>query len=636
MLQSLRKSAGGWLAKILLFFLVLSFAVWGINDIFTGYRGDTVIAVGDTEISGERLQLEVQQEVQFVSRQIGRPLTLQETRALGIDQQVIGRLVTEAVLDEAANRYGLGVSEEAIRQSIFDDPSFRIGNVFDRGTFAQYLQFTRQTEEQFVAERHDFLTRQIVGESIGGGGHVPDAITAGLADYETARRSASYFIIGPDAVEAVETPDTATLEAWYETQGGLFRAPEYREIGLIVLTRDVLIPEIEITEDDARAQYEAFIDRYSAPERRMVRQIIFSSLEEAEAARAAIEDGARFGDIATEQGLTDADTDLGTVTRDELLDPIVAEAAFALDLGEVSQPVEGQFGIVLVSVPQILAGGQVSFEQVEAQVRRELAESRAEDLVLALHDTIEDARAAGATLQEAARDHSLEYRVVSAVDAQGLTPGATEALPFDGAERVLLDLFESDVGLENDPVQLPDRQFAWYEVLNISAERDRSLDEVREEAIARYMTEDLGRRLDERARTEVDALAAGKPLAEVAADAGAQIRDSGPLTRDTESDALSPATIAALFSSAAGTPGWAPASDPDQRIVYVAQDLTPVDGAAADAQAEIQAGLEAEMANDLLALFVSGLQTDYEVVVNEDLLAQALGLAPRTGQHDGM
>jgi peptidyl-prolyl cis-trans isomerase D len=64
MLNALRKQAGSWVVKALLLILVLSFAIWGVGDIFYGNpQQATVAEVGDAEITANELN----------SRQIGCP-----------------------------------------------------------------------------------------------------------------------------------------------------------------------------------------------------------------------------------------------------------------------------------------------------------------------------------------------------------------------------------------------------------------------------------------------------------------------------------------------------------------------------------------------------------------------------------
>jgi methionyl-tRNA synthetase len=55
MLDALRRSVGSWVVKAFIGVIMLSFAVWGVSDVFRGYRGAEVARVGDTDFSEARL-----------------------------------------------------------------------------------------------------------------------------------------------------------------------------------------------------------------------------------------------------------------------------------------------------------------------------------------------------------------------------------------------------------------------------------------------------------------------------------------------------------------------------------------------------------------------------------------------------
>ena len=84
-LDTLRKGAAQTLGLILVGLLVVSFAVWGIADIFTGYGRQTLISVGDTNISPQDYARAQQEVLRSMSQQAGRSLSLQEARAAGLD-----------------------------------------------------------------------------------------------------------------------------------------------------------------------------------------------------------------------------------------------------------------------------------------------------------------------------------------------------------------------------------------------------------------------------------------------------------------------------------------------------------------------------------------------------------------------
>lgn len=85
-------------------------------------------------------------------------------------------------------------------------------------------------------------------------------------------------------------------------------------------------------------------------DRRQLRQLIFPTLSEAMKARERILAGASFDDIAMERGLKKSDIEIGLVKRSEIIDPKVADAAFALKPGHISQPIKGSFGVSLIMV----------------------------------------------------------------------------------------------------------------------------------------------------------------------------------------------------------------------------------------------------------------------------------------------
>ncbi|MGD8879654.1 MAG: SurA N-terminal domain-containing protein, partial [Methyloceanibacter sp.] len=122
-LDTLRKGAARTFGLILVALLVVSFAVWGIADIFTGYGRQTLIEVGDTEISPEDYQRVQQEVLRAMSQDAGRALSLQEARAAGLDQRVLERLVGGAAVDTHAKQLGLSISDETLLAQIMDDPS---------------------------------------------------------------------------------------------------------------------------------------------------------------------------------------------------------------------------------------------------------------------------------------------------------------------------------------------------------------------------------------------------------------------------------------------------------------------------------------------------------------------------------
>ena len=126
---------------------------------------------------------------------------------------------------------------------------------------------------------------------------------------------------------------------------------------------------MEISDADMKAYYDEHRSRYVTPERRHVDQIVFPNAQEAEAAEAKLKGGLSFAALAAERGLKDQDIDLGMLPKTEIIDPAVADAAFSLKEGEISQPVKGRFGTVIVTVLKIEPEVEKTLAEVTPQIR---------------------------------------------------------------------------------------------------------------------------------------------------------------------------------------------------------------------------------------------------------------------------
>ena len=137
----------------------------------------------------------------------------------------------------------------------------------------------------------------------------------------------------PQAGE-IPTPTPEVLAKYFEERKALFRAPEYRKITVLALAPAELAKPDAISDANAKAYYEQRKASYGKPEKRELRQIAFPNEEDAAAARERISKGATFDDIAKDRGMKASDTELGTVTKADIIDPAVADAAFALKPGK--------------------------------------------------------------------------------------------------------------------------------------------------------------------------------------------------------------------------------------------------------------------------------------------------------------
>src|SRR5262249_32748510 len=163
---------------------------------------------------------------------------------------------------------------------------------------------------------------------------------------------------------------------YFEERKARFRAPELRKIILLAITPSDLAKPDSVSDADAKAYYDQRKDTYGKPEKREVRQIAFPNEEEAAAASERIAKRATFEDMDKDRGMNISDTEPGTVAKSEIIDPAMADAAFALKPGETSAPVKGRFGTALLQVGKIEPGEEKTYEELAGQIKKEIAAGR--------------------------------------------------------------------------------------------------------------------------------------------------------------------------------------------------------------------------------------------------------------------
>ncbi len=635
MLRGIHKASSTWLGKGLMAavmgFLVISFAIWGIGDIFRGFGRNAALTIGDVRISAEQFREYYNDQLRKLSRQLGRTLSPDQIRALGFDRQLIAQLVAETTLDQQAKALRLGIGTGEISQRITSDPGFRgLTGQFDRARFEETIRDLGFTEARFVEEQRRRMLRRQLALSISGDIKAPAAAIAAVNQYQNEQRSIDYIALGPAQAGDVAAPPADVLEKYFDEHKVLFRAPEYRKLTVLSLSPADLAKPDEVKEADAKAYYEQHKAQYGTPEKREIRQINYPNAEEAKAARDKLGKGATFDDLVKDRGLKPSDTDLGMMTKTAIIDPAIADAAFALKSGEISEPIVGQFGTVLLTVGKIEPGAQKAYEDVASQIKRELAESHARTQVGDLRDKVEDERAAGATLVEAGKKFGVTTRVIEAVDRAGNGPDGKPVADLPKQPNVVAAAFNTDVGVDNDAMQLPNGGYLYYDVTGITPSHERPLAEVKDQVAKRWRDEEIGKRLAARSAELLDKLKAGAALAELAASAGVKVGSATGLQRGKPADKLPANVVTAAFQTPKDAAASAEGDDQTQRYVFRVTGMTdpPFDAASPQGKA-LAASLQNSYGDDVTAEYLARLESQFGVDVDQTAINQVLGVTAR-------
>jgi peptidyl-prolyl cis-trans isomerase D len=625
-LETLRKGAGRAFGMILMGMLVISFAIWGIADIFRGYGGQTLIEVGDTEITPQEYSRAQRDVLRAMSSDAGRGLSLQEARDAGLENRVLERLIGGAAVDAHAKSLRLGISDEALLQGIMKDPAFQdsTGN-FNPLALQQALRNMDLSEQGYLAsERERNLRRQLLS-TVGKSPAASQVFLNALNDYNNETRSLRYVVVPATAAGAVPEPTDEDLKRFYDNHQAKFTQPEFRKIGVLAVTPETVKDKVQITDDDLKTAFDKEKDKLGTPERRRVQQIAFPDKAAADAAYQRIQSGTGFVDLAKEQGVSEINLDLGMLKRSDMADSAIGNAAFKLEKDKVSQPVTGALGkTMLLRVTAIQPGKMVTFEEAKPQVEEKILKGRAQSTILDLHDRIEDERGGGAQLSEVADKFKLGYQVFDQVDHQGKTPDGT-VVDLPQKTDLMNAVFATEVGVENDPLDAKDEGLIWYEVLGITPQQIKPFDQVKDEAKKDWSLEEQRTRLAKYTDDLVKRLTAGKSLDDLAKDLNMQVTPTESLKRDGLTINVLPVAVTQAFALPQGGYGSAPSGVDEGRIVFQVDKITPAPALEGPSLEALKHQIKNFIGEDIVGEYFSALEARYGVTINRQTLAKLAG-----------
>ncbi|GGD33564.1 peptidyl-prolyl cis-trans isomerase [Sinisalibacter lacisalsi] len=566
--------------------------------------------VGDTEISGDRYFRELNAQLNAFQAQIGERLSFAEAQSIGLDQAALETVINQVALENETARLGVSVGDEELAARIRDIDAFHgMSGGFDRETYNFVLQQSGLTAREFEQTLRSEVARTVLQGAVTNGIAVPPVYAEVLYGWAREARDFTWARLGPEALEApVGTPDAATLAAFHEENPAIFTLPQARRITYAWLAPEDVIDDIEVSEADLRALYEARIDEYRMPERRLVERLVFGTEAEAEAAAAALETGdATFESLVAGRGLELADTDLGDVTEGEL--GRAGAEVFALDGPGVAGPVMTDLGPALLRMNAILPARETSFEAAREDLRAEYAADAARRLLQDRMIELDDVLAAGATLEDLANAEGMRLETIDWTGAESDGIAAYDA--FRAAAESVAEGDYPAIEL------LSDGGLFALRLDEVVPPRMQPLDEVREDAIDAWQQAETLRRLAARGEEMLDEIEAGESPASLGLT---EVIETG-LTRDGFIEGAPPALVDRAFALEPGD--WALVEDESGVFLLRLDAVIAADQDSEEARSVKQNFLASSaqtLALDVEAAFSAAIEADAGITLDQAMI----------------
>lgn len=525
MLQTLREKTSGWIATVVMGLLIIPFAFVGVNE-YMGSGPDTAVATvkappswwssapawwpvsmawQHADVSVQDFQLAFRNERQSQQAQQGEAFNAREFDAIDNKRKVLDGLVDRKVVELAAKRNGVAISNSALREAIATDANFQVSGKFDGATYAALLAQQGLTPTTYQQRLRDDMTISLVPQALAQSGFVTDKQMDQVFAMLGQTRDVTLASL------PAPTPDTAPVsdaqaQQWYDAHRSVFRKPEQVSVEYVEVDAGKLPPPAAVDEAELRKRYDADKSRFSS-EQRMASHILIPVAAGADAAtQKAAEDkatklaaeakepGADFAALAKansqDPGSAENGGDLGWVSRGMMVAPF-EQALFAIAKpGEVVGPVKTEFGYHVIKLTQVKGEAGKPFEEVRDQLASEASKEAATrsyndiagKLVSATLDNPDSlnagAQAAGLQVQKAGP--------FSAADAPGLLSNAAVLRQvFD--EQQIADRTASQL------IKIDDIHSLVVRVTDHSPAADQPLDKVKEQVIAAVRADRAGK-----------------------------------------------------------------------------------------------------------------------------------------------
>lgn len=542
MLDKIREGSQGAIAKGILGFVVLTFAVSGVSSYFSSSVNDSVAVVNGEKISRSKFEQQFQTTRMRMQQQYGEmfdSLAADKNYMSNLRQQVVNSLIDETLFKQHANDLKLAISDAAIKDFIVKMPQFQTDGKFDQNIYDAVLRQNNLTPDQFAELLRTDLQRNQYLLGMSSSEFALPSEMAQLIALQQQTRDAQLLAVKAADFAANVAKDEKKLQDWYQMNQAKYETPEQVALQYVELKASDIAAAVEVSDADAKAYYDANSTRYKTEERRRVSHILLESADEnpqvkanAEALLKQVQGGADFAELAKKSS---ADTlsaekggDLDFISRN-VMEPEFEKAAYDLQkVGDVSQVFKTSFGYHIVKLTALEAPKVKTFDEAKADILSAVKAEKAQERFAELQQKLgETAFEVADSLEEAAK------AVGGTVKTTALF--ARNAAPTEVNQPKLLDAVFSaefvDSTTNSDVIDLGNQHVVVARIAEHKKAQVRPFDDVKADVEKAYVAEQSAVLAEQAAAAVTKELTEGKAVADVAAAHNVKVESLAAVAR---------------------------------------------------------------------------------------------------------
>ena len=623
MMDNLRTAANSLVIKIIFGIIIVSFILTGVSGYLIGGSANYAAKVNGQEISRGQFENAVASERNRQQQQLGEQFSVlagNEGYIKQMRQQVLSRMVDEALMDQYAKHLGLGISDEQIKQAIFKETAFQNNGKFDNARYSSILNNMGMTPDQYANALRNQLTTQQLISAVVGTDFMLTGETDELAALVSQQRVVREATIDVNALAEKQEVTEQEINSSYEQNKNSYIAPEQFRVSYIML--DAASQKVEVADADIQSYYDQHQDEFTQPQRNRYSVIQTKTEAEAKTILDELNKGADFAALAKEKSADIISArnggDMGWLepgtTPDEL------KNAGLKDKGQLSGVIKSSVGFLVVRLDDVTPAQTKPLSEVKDAIAAKVKQEKAVDAYYALQQKVSDA---------ASNDNE---SLVSAEKVAGVKAAQTAWFGHDNLPAELNFKPVSDAifggglvgangtpGSNSDIITVEgDRAFV-VRVAEHKAEAIKPLTEVRDQVIARVKHQKAEQQAKLDADKLLNTLKLGKDTEALKA-AGLSFGSAKTLTR-TGQDPISQAAFT-LPLPAKDKPSFGVANDMQGNVVLLAVDEVKPGDMPADQKKAMVQGITQNNAQIAFEALMTNLRKEAKIKMGDSIEQQ--------------
>ena len=386
MLSSIKNKTKGPITFLIVGLISLTFIVTALYGIDFNGGGATVAIVNDDEITSEDFYQEFNTKKRRLQQELGEQYTTEFDQIL--KQSTLDAMVNRRLLAQLSNTLGHATTKDELKLNIQNNELFQQDGKFSFERYQQLLRLNGYNENKYESVVADEMTQNQLKQNLRDSAFIAPVLLKRVQSLNDQQRKFDYLVLNADNYLNKVKVDEASVKEYFDNQKESFFEAEKVSADFVELSLDEVVKSVSVTEEALFNHYEDEQSRYTTEQERQAQHILVETLSQAEEVTRLLNQGEQFSTLSAkysiDEGSKDNSGDLGFFGRGVMV-PEFEEAVFAMQVGEVSQPIKSEFGYHIIKLMAINPGTVKPFEEVRDELTKrytqQIAQKQLYDLV---------------------------------------------------------------------------------------------------------------------------------------------------------------------------------------------------------------------------------------------------------------